>query len=189
MTSLLDGSLFGQSGFYMGAGTGANFTTSTLKGIGYKEGINVEVPIGWSRTDFPIGVRGEVGVQSFRGRFVPSYTNQDPVLYTGTLMATLNLPLNDAGTTFFYVMGGGGAYNFHHFGVASTLNEKLAATSTSETRFGVTGGAGLEIRVLGATSLFVESNYTNVFVDKNKLSTDVARTLRWVPIVAGVTLR
>jgi hypothetical protein len=187
--SLRYGSLFGKSGFYLGVGTGANFTMGTLNDIGYAEGFNVNIPIGWSKGGYPIGFRTEWGVQTFEGTAVKSFTNIDPVLYTATAMLTLNLPMNAAKTNLFYLMGGGGAFMFHRFGELSALSEPLGNKAKDVTKWGLTGGAGLELHVLGPTSLFVQSSFTNVFVEKSAVAANGSKNLRWIPLVAGITLR
>jgi hypothetical protein len=186
MNNLKYGSLFGHSGFYMGIGTGANFTTGTLHNIGYGTGLNVVMPIGWSKPENILGVRGELGVQTFEGRVIPGAVNIDPRMYSATAMLTVNLPINQAKTNLFYLMGGGGLFMFDRVGTSSTLNDRIGGR---ETKFGVTGGAGLEFHVLGATSLFVESAFTNLFGEKPAAGTETSRHLRWVPLVAGITLR
>lgn len=187
--SLRYGSLFGKSGFYVGVGTGANFTMGTLNDIGYSQGFNLSIPIGWSKAGYPIGFRTEWGVQTFEGTVVTGFRNIDPVLYTGTAMLTLNLPLNAARNNTLYLMGGGGAFMFHRFGEFSALSPQLGNKNKDVTKWGLTGGAGLEVHVLGPTSLFVQSTFTNVFADKASVVTDASRNLRWIPLVAGVTLR
>jgi hypothetical protein len=152
--------------------------------------MNVTVPIGWSKPEFPIGVRAEFGLNSFNGRsYVPGFVNQDPLLYSGTAMLTLNLPMNTAKNNVFYLMGGGGAFRFRDMGTSSALNDRLGGGSTSVTKFGVTGGAGLELRILGATSLFVQSAYTNVFAEKSLVGAGSGRNIGWIPLIAGLTLR
>jgi hypothetical protein len=182
-------SLFGNSGFYIGLGTGANFTTGTLTDIGYAEGLNVSLPIGWSKAGYPLGFRTEFGVQTFEASAFSQFKNIDPVLYTAQAMLTLNLPLNSAKNNLFYVMGGGGAFMFHRFGEVSALADRLGDASKNVTKLGVTGGAGLEFHVLGATSLFVQSTVTNVFVEKSTIGLGGSKNMRWVPLIAGITLR
>lgn len=189
LNSLRYGSLFGHSGFYIGLGTGANFTTSTLRDMGYTEGLNLTVPIGWSKPGTLLGLRAEFAMQQFEGRIAPTFVNPDPTLYSATAMATLNLPMNAAKTNLFYLMGGGGAYNFRSFGSASALNDRLGGTAKNVTKLGVTAGAGFEFHILGATSLFLQSQFTNVFADKSETNLGGGRNLRWMPFVAGLTLR
>ena len=187
--SLRYGSLFGGSGFYLGVGTGVNVPTGTLHNIGYSEGMTVVVPFGWSKPGTVLGIRAELGLQSFEGRLAPTFANTDPRVFTATAMATLNFPINTAKTNLFYLMGGGGAFMFQHYGTTSALNDRFEKTSTV-TKLGVTGGAGFEFHVLGATSLFVQTQLTNVFADgSSTIASDDNRHLRWVPVIAGITLR
>jgi hypothetical protein len=187
--SLRNGSLFGHSGFYVGVGTGLNVTTGSLDRMGYGEGLNLVVPIGWSKPGKLLGIRAELGLQSFEGHLSPTFVNQDPRLFTATAMATLNFPMNTAKTNLFYLMGGGGAFMFQHLGSASALSDRFEKSSTV-TKFGVTGGAGFEFHILGASSLFVQSQFTNVFANSSStFASDDSRHLRWVPVVAGITLR
>jgi hypothetical protein len=181
-------SVFGSSGFYAGVGAGANLTTGTLHKIGYHPSFNVSVPIGWSRPDALLGVRTELGMQLFEGTLVQGFRNPDPTLYSATGMVTMNLPLNLARNHLLYLMGGGGLFLFRDFGPASGLADRLATSSTT-TKWGVTGGAGLELHVLGATSLFVESSITNVFVHRGSGIGGAGRNLRWIPVIAGLQLR
>ena len=189
MKSFQNHSLFGNSGFYIGLGTGATFTTGTLHNIGYGTGLNVVMPIGWSKPGNLLGLRGELGVQTFEGRVMPGFQNIDPRMYTANAMLTLNVPLNTAKTNLLYLMGGGGVFMFDRYGASSTLEHRITNAGNRETKFGVTGGAGLEFHILGATSLFVETGFTNLFAEKPATGTDASRHLRWVPLAAGITLR
>ena len=190
-----NGSIFGHSGFYVGLGTGANFTTGTLRNIGYDEGLNVVVPIGWHKQGNAIGLRGELGMQMFDGKRVGNFVNPDPTAYSAVGMLTLHLPLNSSGTNNFYLMGGAGAYRFQDLTSGSALGDRLGSsanqttTTSNVTKLGVTGGAGLNLHVLGATSLFIQSRLTNVFADASQTGGSGSKNLRWVPLVAGFTLR
>jgi hypothetical protein len=110
-------------------------------------------------------------------------------------MLTLNFPLNQAKTNTFYLMGGGGAYMFRDLGTNSALNGPLGATAnssttTNATKWGVTGGAGFEFHVLGAANIFVQSRLTNVMAEKSSTpGTTSSSSLRWIPVIAGFTLR
>lgn len=194
---LRQGSLFNNSGFYIGLGTGANFTNGTLSDIGYKEGLNVAMPIGFHKRGSVIGVRAELGIETFDGRFTAGVSNPDPKLYTAVGMLTASFPLNEGKSHHFYLMGGGGAYMFRDIGANSTLAARLGSSgsstisSTNTTKWGVTGGAGFEFHVLGAANIFVQSRLTNVFAEKSSQpgTTSSSSNLRWIPIIAGFTLR
>ncbi len=188
-SSLKNGSLFGHSGFYIGLGTGMNFTTGTLHNVGYGAGLNVVMPIGWSKPGSLLGVRAELAGQSFEGSNFPGFQNVDPIAYSANAMLTVNLPINSAKTNVFYLMGGGGVFMFERIGATSALSDRLGDTDGRVTKLGLMGGAGLEFHILGATSLFVESAFTNVFGERPVTTTGDSRSLRWVPLVAGITLR
>ena len=189
MYSLKNGSLFGHSGFYMGLGAGMNFPTGTLHNVGYGAGLNVVMPIGWSKPGQLLGVRAELAAQTLEGNVFPGFRNIDPVAYSANAMLTVNLPMNQAKTNLFYLMGGGGVFVFDRVGATSALSDRLDDTGGTAKKFGLMGGAGLEFHVLGATSLFVESAFTNVFGERPVTTSGDSRHLRWVPLVAGITLR
>lgn len=188
-SSLKNGSLFGHSGFYIGLGTGMNFTTGTLHNVGYGAGLNVVMPIGWSKPGRILGVRAELAAQSFEGSVFPGFKNVDPLAYSANAMLTVNLPINQAKTNLFYLMGGGGVFMFERVGATSALSDRLGDTDGRVTKLGMMGGAGLEFHILGATSIFVESAFTNVFGEEPVTTTGGSRNLRWIPLVAGITLR
>jgi hypothetical protein len=178
----LHGSVFGNSGFYVGLGTGANFTTGTLNDQGYSNALHLTLPIGWSKFGNLIGFRGELSYQRLEGRLEGSFTNPDPKVYSAVGMVTVNLPINKAKNNLFYLMGGGGAYQFHHIGTSSSLAESFTGTGKSETKFGMTAGVGLELHILGATSLFTQTAF-------NTVSADRGGRLNWIPLLVGVQLR
>jgi hypothetical protein len=189
LSGLRHGSLFGHSGFYMAVGTGMNFATGTLHNVGYGSGLNVVLPIGWSKPGQLLGVRAELAAQAFEASVIPGFRNIDPVAYSANAMLTVNLPMNTARTNLFYLMGGGGIFMFERVGTTSALADRLGESDGRATKFGVTGGAGFEFHILGATSLFLESAITNVFGDRPVTTTGNNQHLRWVPLVAGIVLR
>jgi hypothetical protein len=86
---------------------------------------------------------------------MPGFQNVDPRLYTASAQVMMNLPFNEAKTNLLYLMGGAGAYMFDRVGESSTLNNRMGDSDGQVTKLGLTAGAGLEFRILGATSLFV----------------------------------
>lgn len=189
---LRNGSLFGNSGFYIGVGSGTNLTMGTVDDIGYNSGLNVSIPIGWHRRGSVIGVRTEWGIQSFDGRNSLGFSNPDARFYTALGFLTLNVPMNAAKTNTFYVMGGGGLYMFRNLTAGSTLGNRFGSTATagstsSETKFGFQGGAGVELKILGATSFFVQTGIAQVSSDPP--AGQSGSSLRWVPLIAGIQLR
>jgi opacity protein-like surface antigen len=192
-------SLFGNSGFYVGVGTGPTYTRSALSDIGYQEGLQVTVPIGWHKTGSMIGVRTEWAWQNYDGRFTSigsGFSNNDPNVYSGTAMLSLHLPINSAKTHTLYAMGGGGVYHFRDFNNNSALGAAFGGSTdsgssdgaSSETKFGFLAGVGAQFHILGATYLFVQTSFNNVSAD-NEVAGVGGKNLQWMPLVLGVTLR
>lgn len=180
-------SMFGNSGFYIGLGTGPAYTMGALNDFGYIEGMQVTVPIGWQKTGNTFGIRSELAWQNYDGRFVASRPNVDPNVYSATLMANLNFPFNSAKTHSVYLMAGGGVYHFRDFHQGTALGEAFARDN-AETKFGFTGGAGIQFHILGATYLFVQSTIHQVSAN-NVVAPATDKNLRWVPVVLGIAVR
>ncbi|MGQ0537363.1 MAG: hypothetical protein ACT4R6_00320, partial [Gemmatimonadaceae bacterium] len=184
-------SLFGNSGFYIGLGTGPAYTNEALSDMGYIEGMQVTVPIGWHKTGNLIGVRTELAWQNYDGRRAGNFSNVDPNIYSAVGMVSLHLPFNSAKTHTVYFMGGGGVYHFRDFQSTSALGAAFAGSldgADSETKWGFLAGAGVQFHILGATYLFVQSTYNNVSADQ-AVAPGTSRNLGWIPLVVGVTLR
>jgi opacity protein-like surface antigen len=182
-------SIFGNSGFYLGLGV--TYTAAGLHDMGYVEGLQVTVPIGWHKPGNLIGVRTEWAWQNVDGRSFTGFNNVDPNIYSGTAMLSLHIPFNSAKTHNIYLMGGGGMFMFRDFQPQSSLAAAFAGSQdapTSETKWGLTAGAGVQFHILGATSLFVQTQWNQVAADR-AVAPATTRTLGWVPLVAGLTLR
>ena len=185
-------SLFGNSGFYIGLGTGASYTNGTLRDIGYESAPLLSVPIGWHKPGSMLGIRTEWSLARLEGVQSGAFFNPDPTVASGVALATLNFPINSAKTNSLYLMGGGGFYMFRDFGTTSGLADKFTGSDDSngdtETKWGFQAGAGLQFHVLGATSLFVQTSLTNVAADRGT-SGEEGRNLRWMPVVVGFVLK
>lgn len=185
-------SLFGNSGFYIGLGTGASYTSGTLRNIGYESAPLLSVPIGWHKPGSMLGLRTEWTMARLEGVQEGAFFNPDPTVASGVALATFAFPINSAKTNNFYLMGGGGFYMFRDYGVGSGLADKFTGSDESggdtETKWGFQAGAGLEFHLLGATSLFVQSSLTNVAADRGTVGEE-GRNLRWMPVVIGFQLR
>lgn len=185
-------SLFGNSGFYVGLGTGASYTSGTLRNIGYESAPLISMPIGWHKPGSMLGLRTEWTLARLEGVQAGSFFNPDPTVASGVALATFAFPINSAKSNNFYLMGGGGFYMFRDFGTTSGLADKFSGSDESggdtETKWGFQAGAGLEFHILGATSLFVQTSMTNVAADRGTVGEE-GRNLRWMPVVVGFQLR
>ena len=185
-------SLFGNSGFYVGLGTGASYTSGTLRDIGYESAPLLSLPIGWHKPGSMLGLRTEWTLARLEGVSMPGLVNPDPTVASGVALATLAFPINSSKTHNVYVMGGGGFYMFRDFGTTSGLADKFTGSDESagdsETKWGFQAGAGMEFHILGATSLFIQTSLTNVAADRGTVGEE-GRNLRWMPVVIGFQLR
>lgn len=177
-------SLFGNSGFYVGVGTGVGFTSGTLRDeLGYESAPQLMGTLGWHKRGSLLGIRTEWSAQRLEGTAFGSNFNPDPTVFSGTALATLNFPINNARTNSVYLMGGGGFYQFRNHGATSNLGQRFTGSQEGDTesKWGLTAGAGLQFHVLGASSLFIQSALTNVAADNGNL--------RWMPVTFGFVLR
>jgi hypothetical protein len=75
-----------------------------------------------------------------------------------------------------YVIGGAGVYSFENRGLDG-----------SAYHFGLNGGAGLNLRLFGPGSFFLESRFHNVF-SAGLDSDGTAASARLIPITAGIKI-
>lgn len=182
-------SIFGNSGFYLGLGSGTTMPLGTLRDIDYRNGDQIVVPLGWHKPGNMLGLRTEWAWQDYNGRGEAG--NLDPRIYTATAMLSLHFPFNAAKTHDVYAMGGGGIYHFRHLNRAGALGVALSDTderTNSETKFGVVGGVGVQFHILGATSLFAQTTFNHVSANQ-VVAPASGKSLHWVPLTFGFTIR
>jgi len=102
-----------------------------------------------------------------------------------TLMGNLILGVPLGGTHGFgirpYASGGIGL-------IKSRVDGGTFFNDLTTNDLGFNAGAGVEIHVLGASSLFFQTSMTNVAADQGTLGEE-GRNLRWMPITIGFLLR
>jgi hypothetical protein len=202
---------FNRTGWYIGVAGGGAIPTGDFETLGYGNGLDIVVPIGW-RGSFG-GVRLDLGYNQLQGRTflavrnevgAVTLNNRDPKIWSAALNLTGRIPLNARRTIGLYALGGGGFYHFRQLEANSALNgflgqdifsDNVNERRTNRTRWGVQGGAGLDVGI-GPASLFVESRFVNVFANPDasirqggNFGTNGRRNLQWVPITLGVYLR
>ncbi len=166
------GGVFG-NGFYIGIAGGGTMPTGDFADP-YNMGWNVTVPIGWQSMTTPWGARLDLSYNKINGDTFGGTDFEDGNIWSAMLDLTAQWPVGGTGTGF-YLVGGGGVHHFRDF------DFRTSSTSTTqfdnETKFGVNGGAGISFG-FGATDLFVEARYVNVFTDGSDA--------QYVPIVLGL---
>ena len=71
------------------------------------------------------------------------------------------------------------------FNITTKLGDAASgAEDESETNFAVNGGAGISLRLLGA-SAFIEAKLNNVYTDKKFISNKELKALQFVPVNFG----
>jgi opacity protein-like surface antigen len=71
------------------------------------------------------------------------------------------------------------------FNIKTNLGDAVAGTEDqSETSFAVNGGAGLSMRLFGA-SAFIEAKLNNVYADKKFISNTELKALQFIPVTFG----
>lgn len=205
--------LFNGTGWYLGVSAGSAMPQGDFDRLGYGNGFNVNVPIGYHSRSHLLGVRLDLGYSQFSGNSFTGTTsggssvtlnNNDPKVFSAVANVTMRLPLNASRSVNLYGVGGGGLYTFRSFGQSSALagflgNDVLdsndEAVENTRTKFGTQAGAGIDFGV-GPTSVFLETRWVNVLADRgdNVQLSDFfgdtrGKSVRWVPIVLGLTFR
>lgn len=151
----------------VGVGGGIAVPVSNLRDVA-DAGYNLEGHVNLGAPLIPVGVRLEVGYNSFNGK--SAFTSSGKVqIISGTANATLALGPSGASP---YLIGGVGIYN-------RRLTEN-GTNSDSKTTGGVNVGAGFRFP-LGVMSTFIEARY-HVMLG-NELD---ATNLQYIPITFGI---
>lgn len=117
-------------------------------GIGWHAGGLVD----WNSPVFPLGIRGDLAYHQFGSK-----NNFTPKLIVGTLNLVWNFPMDAGSAARPYIIGGGGFYN-ERGSCTNCGNAKIS----SQTKFGINGGAGVSFPLSGFSSL-IEARYHLIF--------------------------
>lgn len=139
-----------------------------------KTGFNVSGHIGFKPGLSPVGLRLEGMYNQFQVK------NSGGDLDAKIIAGTGNIVIMSAaapGSIRPYFIGGAGAYNL------KLTSDALNGSYDSVTKFGLNGGAGLDLALSGINA-FVEARYHHVFTknDQENVSTNTG----FVPVVVGV---
>ena len=196
--------------FFIGFAAGTAAPMGDVEELGYGNGLNVTVPFGWHNPSSMFGVRFTLAYSQFDGSpfttggAAPiSLSNPDPKVYSADVNLNMRFPFNERRTSSLYLFGGGGLYMFRNFGAGSALGAYLgndvldpndSANESTINKWGVNGGAGLEFGI-GTSAIFLESRLVNVFTGRDdepnfdSVFGERGTSVRWVPLVLGITIR
>lgn len=170
-------------------GGGASVPIGSYKDA-LKAGWNGQGSLIFTLPGLPLALRADLNYNKFTFKenlpFIPGGTG-GPVTTTGDItqqilggLANISIPLGLGGPITPYVTAGLAAFNIKtNFGDAVP-----GAEDESDTKFAVNGGAGLSLRLFGA-SAFIEAKVANVYTDKGLISNKELKSLQFVPVTFG----
>jgi opacity protein-like surface antigen len=169
-------------------GGGASVPVGSYKDA-LKTGWNGQGSIIFNFAGFPLALRADLNYNSFKFKndlpFSPGggtgtiNTSSDITQQILGGLANITIPVR-MGAISPYVTAGLAGFN-----VKTKLGDAVpGAEDQSDTKFAVNGGAGLSLKLLGA-SAFIEAKVNNVYTDKKFISNKELKSLQFVPITFG----
>jgi len=169
-------------------GGGASVPIGTYKDA-LKAGWNGQGSVIFTFAGFPLALRADLNYSKFTFKedlpFTPggstgTITTTDDItqqIFGG--LANITIPIN-IGPISPYITAGLAGFN-----IKTTLSNAVSgAEDESDTKFAINGGAGLSMRLLGA-SAFIEAKINNVYTDKQFISNKELKALQFVPVTFG----
>ena len=169
-------------------GGGASVPIGTYKDA-LKAGWNGQGSVIFNFAGFPLALRADLNYNKFTfkkdlafspgGSSGPITTTDDITQQMVGGLANITIPFH-MGAMSPYITAGLAGFN-----VKTTLSDAAGgAEDQSDTKFAVNGGAGLSLRLLGA-SAFIEAKLNNVYTDKKFISNKELKSLQFVPVTVG----
>ena len=165
--------------FHIGIGGGVSVPTSDAKDF-LKNGWNGQAWASFTPPIFPITLRAAFDLQKndfkteLPGGGVPSLgSGASSQVMAGLANARIDLM---HGAIVPYITLGLGGYS------VKTDPDSAGVQSTSQTHFGINGGAGLALQIKQLT-LYVEGRVDNVYTDKGAIDT---KTIQLIPVTVGI---
>jgi opacity protein-like surface antigen len=169
-------------------GGGASVPIGTYKDA-LKAGWNGQGSLIFNFAGFPLALRADLNYNKFTFKkdlpFSPGgstgiITTTDNVtqqIFGGLANVTIPFPM---GPVSPYITAGLAGFN-----IRTKLSDAVSgAEDQSDTKFAVNGGAGLSLRLLGA-SAFIEAKLNNVYTDKKFISNKELKSLQFIPVTFG----
>lgn len=181
-------------GVYIGAAGGASAPQRALRN-GYTGGWNTTIPVGWDATDYPLGVRADLGIDHLNGtriedqHTVTTAASGDITIWS--LNSDLKLRAHTPGTgsrSHVYALGGIGVHRVTQgvYGTTGVNAGQNLSFENAKTSFGWNVGAGVSM-AWGPAELFVESRFIQVKSDLvYHMDGGVGTYTSFTPIVIGL---
>ena len=170
-------------------GGGASVPIGTYRDA-LKAGWNGQGSLILNFAGFPLALRADLNYNKFTFKndlpFTPGGTGGGTITTTDDItqqifggLANITIPFH-MGPISPYVTAGLAGFN-----IRTKLSDAVSgAEDESDTKFAVNGGAGLSMRLFGA-SAFVEAKINNVYTDKKFISNKELKALQFVPVTFG----
>ena len=169
-------------------GGGASVPIGTYKDA-LKAGWNGQGSLIFNFAGFPLALRADLNYNKFTfkkdlpfspgGSTGPITTTDDVTQEILGGLANVTIPFH-MGAVSPYITAGLAGFN-----IKTKLGSTVSgAEDQSDTKFAVNGGAGLSLRLLGA-SAFLEAKVNNVYTDKKFISNKELKSLQFVPVTFG----
>jgi opacity protein-like surface antigen len=170
-------------------GGGASVPIGTYKDA-LKAGWNGQGSLIFNLGAFPLALRADLNYNQFTFKsglpFTPGGTPGGTFTTTDDItqqilggLANVTIPFSMGPITPYVTAGVAG------FNIKTKLGSAVpGAEDESDTKFAVNGGAGLSIRLLGA-SAFIEAKVNNVYTDKKFISNQELKALQFIPVTFG----
>lgn len=139
----------------------------------FKNGFHGKAMVKWDAPVLPLALRGSVGYSQLDLKSLTPGVDDKGKILSGLANVSYGFPV---GPVKPYIIAGLGAFN---------VKTEVGGTSTSETKFGIDGGAGLEFK-LGGIAGFVEGRLENIFTDQG-LSSALGSTQEFKTLIIPVT--
>jgi len=155
-----------------------------------KAGWNGQGSLIFNFAGFPLALRADLNYNKFTFKndlpFTPGATGGGTITTTDDItqqilggLANITIPFH-MGPISPYVTAGLAGFN-----IKTKLSDAVSgAEDESDTKFAVNGGAGLSMRLFGA-SAFLEAKINNVYTDKKFISNKELKSLQFVPVTFG----
>jgi opacity protein-like surface antigen len=168
-------------------GGGASVPIGSYKDA-LKAGWNGQGSLIFNLGGLPLALRADLNYNTFTFKEDLAFTSGTGGTFTTTDDITQQILGGLANITIPFGMGPITPYvtaGLAGFNIKTKLGDAAAGVDDeSETKFAVNGGAGLSLRLLGA-SAFIEAKLNNVYTDKKFISNKELKALQFVPVTFG----